>query len=111
MPSPARLDDPEQDVMTTVSLQAPSSALPTGQISSIEFKVNSLTVDKIGSQMGVASEKPKPPPKKSRRKVGRLIRFSLWFNTYRWVLFVFFPKTLSDFVNEENSLCCPSFST
>jgi len=105
MPSPARLDDPEQDAMTTVSPQALPSALPTGQISSVKFQVNSLTVDKIESHMGVVSEKSKPLPKKSERRVGRLIRFALWFNTYRLVLSVLLPKTLSNLVTEASFLC------
>jgi len=92
MPSPARLDDPEQDAMTLVSSQDLPSALPTDQISSVEIKINGLTVDKFEPQIGVTSEKLKTPPKKSERRVGHLIRFALWFNTYRSVLSAFLPK-------------------
>ena len=96
MSPPARLDDPEKDSMTTVSLQPMAIALPsvppTAQISSVELKVNGLTADQIKSYIVATGDKPKPPPKKSGRKVGRLIRFALWFNTYRFAPFAFLPK-------------------
>jgi len=63
MPSPARLDDPEQDAMTLVSSQDLPSALPTDQISSVEIKINGLTVDKFEPQIGVTSEKLKHRPR------------------------------------------------
>jgi hypothetical protein len=95
MPPLTRLDDPEKGAMTTVTLHpvadALPSALPTAQVSSAEFKVNSTTVDGLRAQILSIGESPKPPSRTSKRKVGRRIRFALWFNTYRFVTSVY-PK-------------------
>jgi hypothetical protein len=68
-----------------VAITLPST-LPTAHILSAEFKVNSTTADQLRSQILAATEISKPPPKAPKPKVSRLIRFSLWFNTYRFVL-------------------------
>jgi hypothetical protein len=65
-----------------VAITLPST-LPTAHILSAEFKVNSTTADQLRSQILAATEISKPPPKAPKPKVSRLIRFSLWFNTYR----------------------------
>jgi len=89
MPAPTIIDDPEKGTMQIVSPDAVAIGLPKAppmsHINSAQFKVNETTLDQIKSQLISASQLQKPPPKKVERKVSRAIRFSLWFNTYRFV--------------------------
>ena len=89
MPSTTRPEDPENGGMDVVIQRPADVAFPlafaTPQIYSAEFKVNRTTVDQFRSHIVTASEEKKSAPKTSKPKVSRLIRFSLWFNTYRFV--------------------------
>lgn len=90
MPAPSHIEDPEKGTLDLVTPDQLSIVLPaiypTTQISNAEFVVNGTTMQEIKTQI-VATQKEKPPtPKKSKRKVSRAIRFSLWFNTYRLVV-------------------------
>jgi hypothetical protein len=92
MPSPTRLDDTERGMMEVVIQHPPAVELPPAPpispIYSAQFKVNNTNVEQIRSQILNVGENAKPPPQTPKRKVSRLIRFSLWFNTYRFVLSV-----------------------
>src|ERR1700689_4921571 len=103
MPSPTRLDNPEQGEMELVS-HCPvtivfPSALPTSRVSSEEFKVNNTTVDHLECRSHIlqvaGSTNPKQPPKESKRKIHRQIRFALWFSTYRLVPSVLLQKQIA----------------